>query len=113
MRRIAQSPLNIAVPLVWMVMSACSGSVEPGPDGAEPSSTTEAPRPRRPEAPKSGLSGIDKARAPLSAPVPATIDLEDADPMAIVEARGPGGQPATAMSLVVASRGDGEIEPCG
>ena len=93
-----------------VLFSGCSGS--PEPVAPEPVAAP-TPEPRRPEAPKSGLAKIDEARAPVTAPEPAQIDLNAADPMAVVEARGPDGEPATAMSLVVASRGDGEIEPCG
>jgi hypothetical protein len=102
MRTVSLSALSTA-----LFLAGCSGTPEPS-DPAQ-----SAPAPTRAEAPKSGLAKIDAARAPMSAPEPVAIDLETADPMAIVEARGPGGEPARAMSLVVASRGDGEIEPCG
>ncbi len=106
-------PLASLLPL-WMGLAGCSGAEAPEPVADDGQAADDvAPEPRRPAVPKSGLSGIEDARAPVTAPVPATIDLETADPMEIVEARGPGGEPATAMSLVVASRGDGEIEPCG
>lgn len=88
--------------LLSILLFACSGS------SPEPAPATEAPR--RPETPKPV-----QMRAPIEAPVvvEAQIDLAKADPMAIVAEKGPGGVPAPAISLLFASRGDGEIEPCG
>ncbi|MCA9566653.1 MAG: hypothetical protein KC656_02380 [Myxococcales bacterium] len=40
-------------------------------------------------------------------------EVEGAEPMRLAADRGPGGEPAKTLNLVVASRGDGEIEPCG
>ncbi|MEZ4320220.1 MAG: hypothetical protein R3F61_22265 [Myxococcota bacterium] len=86
------------------LLIACSGTpTDPGP--------TPEVEPRRAEAPKP-----TEIRAPLEAPrpvQPVVIDLDQADPMEVVATKGPGGAPLTALSLVAASRGDGEIEPCG
>ncbi|MCB9675437.1 MAG: hypothetical protein H6737_10000 [Alphaproteobacteria bacterium] len=89
------------------LLIACSGAPDesPAPDPAP------APAPARADV----EDDYQPIRAPLEPPRPAAadIDLATADPMEIVAKKGPGGQPLEALSLVVASRGDGEIEPCG
>lgn len=51
--------------------------------------------------------------APPKRPVRAPREIEGAEPMRLAVTRGPGGEPSRTLNLVVASRGDGEIEPCG
>lgn len=88
--------------LLPILLLACSGSPPEPTPAPEPAQRAEAPKPVQ-------------IRAPIQAPVlvEAQIDLAKADPMALVAEKGPGGVPAPAISLLFASRGDGEIEPCG
>jgi hypothetical protein len=91
------------------LLLACSGS----PPEAAPTPTPEPAPVARNERPEP--DDYQPIRAPLEPPKGSNsvIDLDNADPMAIVEAKGPGGEPLESLSLIVASRGDGEIEPCG
>ncbi len=80
--------------MVWFLLLACGEAPAPPP-----------PAPRPAAAPP---------KAPPAHPRPPTLPKEvpGAAPMRLAT-HGPGGTPMPTLNLVVASRGDGEIEPCG
>jgi hypothetical protein len=83
--------------LPWIGLLAC----QPATDRTEPPAPVAAPAPQVP------------AR-PASPRVPALPDRVDgAAAMELAVTQGPGGRPSETLNLVMASRGDGEIEPCG
>ena len=74
------------------------------------------PEPTAPAVKPADIRSVSAPSAVQLTPSPAIeagVDLKNADPMVAIEEKGPSGVPSKALSLIVASRGDGEIEPCG
>lgn len=88
--------------LIVPFLIGCSG--QPAAPAPEPDPVA----PVRAEAPRPG-----PLRAPLQAPKSTEVDLDNAAPMVVVTPE-PSLEPeAESLSLLYASHGDGEIEPCG
>lgn len=81
--------------------------------GCQSAVTPSEPAERVVEKPPVEKPPVVNRGAPIVRPPPPPTRVEGAQPMELAESRGPGGEPSETLNLVFASRGDGEIEPCG
>lgn len=99
----------LRIPLLMLSFAAaCAG-------GAEMPEPEPEPRPVPTRARPEPVDDYNPIRAPLepNRPTQPDIDLSKAEAMEVQGVEEPVGEPVSTLSLLMASRGDGEIEPCG